>query len=169
MLSAFRKTGPAVCAAVLFLISVCTLFSFSSADTILPLRFYHVLTDSMEPVIPVNSLICTRPFDSSYPVKKGDILTFRATRFGETVFITHRYSHTEMNSNGDLIYRTHPQRSTIPDPYETTEEDLMGIYLFHIPYIGKFFLFLKSGFGVLWLCQISVILFIHRSLANKWS
>ena len=74
MLSAFRKTGPAVCAAVLFLISVCTLFSSGSADTILPLRFYHVLTDSMEPVIPVNSLICTRPFDSSYPVKKGESL-----------------------------------------------------------------------------------------------
>lgn len=167
MLSAVRKTGPAVCAAVLLLITVCTLFS-GSADAVFPWRFYHVLTDSMEPAIPANSLICAKAFDSTSSISEGDILTFRATRFGETVFITHRYSHTELNSNGELIYRTHPQRSTVSDPYDTTAEDLMGVYLFHIPYIGKFFLFLKSGFGILWLCQISVILFIRRILANKW-
>ena len=101
-------------------------------------------------------------------MEKGRIITFLADRFGEKIIITHRFSHTETNEKGETVYRTYSEGSDALDVYGTKRDDILGVYLFHIPYAGKLILFLKSGFGLLWACQISVILLVKNLIAARW-
>lgn len=135
---------------------------------IIPYRFYNVLTNSMEPKIGVHDLVLVKNYHENMDIQKNDIITFRANRFGESVIITHRFSHIEVNENGEKIYRTHPEQSDTFDPYETKSEDILGVYVLHVPAIGKLILFLKSGFGVLWICEIIVILLIKATIKVRW-
>lgn len=135
----------------------------------IPFSFYTIITDSMESKIPVDSLVLVKTYKSDMKIKKDDIITFRTERFGEPIVITHRFSHTETSEDGSVIYKTHPEKSKTTDPYETTQNDILGIYVFHIPYLGKIILFLKSQFGFLWLCEMITILLIKETLKARWS
>lgn len=157
-----KKISFGLCVVVLLLLIICGIFLPELYIDKLPFCFYNVLTDSMEPNIKSDSLILVKTYREGMLIKEGDIITFHAKRFGEDVIITHRFSHTEINEEGQLIYRTHPEQSEVLDPYETTQHDLIGIYMFHLPYIGKVPLFLKSVFGFLWLCEIILILLIKE-------
>lgn len=157
-----------LCTAALTALFFCAFFFPETYRNIVPYRFYYVLTDSMEPAVGTNSLVLVRTYDDSMHIEKGDIIAFRAERFGEKIIIMHRVSHTERNEEGEVVYRTHPERSSVPDQYETKREDLLGVYLWHIPHGGKLLLFLKSRFGFLWICEILVILLIRESVSAVW-
>ena len=129
MVKKLQTIGFAVGVGVMGMLILCVVFFPSLFQSILPYRFHHVLTNSMEPTIPVHSLVLVKVYDTSTPVEKDDILVFRANRFGEEVLIIHRFSHTETNENGELLYRTHPEGSETLDVYETTREDIVGIYI----------------------------------------
>lgn len=135
---------------------------------IMPFRFYNVLTNSMEPKIGVHDLVLVKNYHQEMDLKENDIITFKADRFGESIIITHRFSHIEVNENGEKIFKTHPEQSATFDPYETKSEDILGVYVMHIPYAGKLILFLKSGFGLVWICEIIVILLIKATIKVRW-
>lgn len=167
MLKLFIKVGFATCAGILSFLIICAIFFPDIHQKIIPYRFYNVLTDSMEPKIGTNSLVLMKTCDDSMEIEKDDIITFLANRFGEKIVVMHRFSHTEMNKDGETVYRTHPEGSNTLDMYQTKREDILGVYLWHIPYIGKFILFLKSIFGLLWLCQIVSILLAKELVSAK--
>lgn len=80
----------------------------------------------------------------------------------------HRFSHTEIDKQGHTLYKTHPEGSDTLDRYETKREDILGVYLWHIPYLGKWILFFKSPFGLLWLCEMILIFLIKQLLSARW-
>lgn len=168
MLRIVRKLRFPLCAGVLSLLLFLGILFPNLSSSVFPYRFYHVLTNSMEPTIKTNSLVLVKGYDDSVSLEKDDIIVFWATRFGERIVIMHRFSHTETNEEGQTIYRTHPEGSDALDVYETKAEDLLGVYLFHIPYIGKFALFVKSGFGLLWVFQIAAILLTRKLILARW-
>lgn len=169
MLKKPGRIGAVSCVAVLSVLVICALFFPNTYRTMSPYRFHYVLTDSMEPAIGTYSLVLAKTCDDDMQIeKKDDIIIFFATRFGEEITVMHRFSHTEADEEGELLYKTHPEGSDIPDIYETKREDILGVYLWHTPYIGKIILFLKSIFGLIWICQIAVILFVHALLSAKW-
>ena len=122
-------------------------------------KTYVVLTDSMVPRIPVHSLVLVKnKKDGEIPnLEPQQIITFRAMSFGESLILTHHFHHTEKNENGELIYRTNPEGQEDLDPYETKQEDILGTYLFHIPFVGKWILFLKSQYGRLTYMELFVL------------
>ena len=122
----------------------------------------------MGPTIKTNSLVVTRRLEKDTELKGEEIIAFRAERFGEPVVILHRFSHIETDEKGATFYRTHPEQSSMLDPYQTKREDLLGIYLFHLPYVGKWVLFLRSPFGLVWGCQVAVILLIKALILARW-
>lgn len=156
------------CMGIISTLILCALFLPGLYQRIFPYQFHHVLTNSMEPTIPTHSLVLVKVCDTSTSIEKEDILVFRANRFGEDVLIMHRFSHTETNEKGELIYKTHPEGSETPDIYQTKREDIVGVYKWHIPYIGKLFLFFKSSFGFLWICQMVVIFLMKAYVSAKW-
>lgn len=168
----FKKLGKIIFLTCVGLVSLCTAISvvFPKAyETIIPYRFHCVLTNSMEPTIPTNSLVLVKAWNDPTQIKRGHIIVFWATRFGEKMVIMHRFSHTQWDEEGELIYRTHPEQSSTLDIYATKGEDILGVYVWHIPYAGKLILFLKSPFGLVWLCQILTILLINTLLSAKWA
>lgn len=169
MLKRLGKIGFVAGMVVVSALILCAVFLPDQYGAMFPYRFYYVLTNSMEPTVATNSLVLVKTCEDPGQIRQGDIMVFRANRFGETVLIMHRFSHTERNEAGELVYRTHPEGSQTPDVYETKWEDILGVYLWHIPYAGKLILFLKSGFGLLWLCQIIVILLIKSLVSARWA
>lgn len=168
MLKKLSKIGFVTCIVLIPVLTICAIFLPDIYRKIIPYRFHHVLTNSMEPTISANSLALVKTCDDHIQIEKGDIIVFLATRFGEKIMIMHRFSHTERNEEGEAVYKTHPEGSDTLDIYETKREDILGVYLWHIPYVGKFILFLKSPFGLIWICQIMVILLIHALLSARW-
>lgn len=138
----------------------------------LPYRFYTVLTDSMAPYMPPMSLVLVRqiPPDAPLELAPEQIVTFRADRFGRQIIQTHRFSHTEWDEELDrTIYRTHPESTTALDFYKTTREDILGVYVFHLPWLGKVMLFLQSPWGLVLLSEQVVIFLINQLIRARWA
>ena len=158
--------------AILLLIVYITLMILvpKKVNNIINYSFYTVLTDSMEPTIPVNSLVCVRNFkeDEVIDLNSQQIITFNANRFGENIIITHHFNKTEIDENGNTIYRTNAEGAENLDAYKTKRSDLIGTYIFHIPYIGKFILFLKSKFGFILYGELTIIFLINNLIRARW-
>lgn len=139
-------------------------------NNILNYKFYSVLTNSMEPQIPTYSLVCIKKFkkDEIIDLEPQQIITFHANRFGENIIITHHFNKIEITEDGEVIYRTNAAGKENLDNYETTRDDLIGIYIFHIPYIGKFILFLKSKFGFILYGEFIIIFLINSLIRTLW-
>lgn len=168
MAKACKKVSFYLCIGILSTLMICAAFFPNIYKEILPYRFYHVLTNSMEPTIGTHSLVLAKTYDDNMQIQKDDIIIFLANRFGEQITIMHRFSHIEKNDKGETVYKTHPEGSSSLDIYETSGQDILGVYLFHIPYAGKLLLFLKSAFGLLWLCQMIVIFLIKQLVLAQW-
>ncbi len=168
MLKILSKVSFIACVGILLILIFCDIFFPDVHREIFPYRFYYVLTNSMEPTIGTNSLVLVQTYDDNMKIEKDDIIVFFANRFGEEMAIMHRFSHLEKSEEGEVLYKTHPEGSDLLDMYETKQEDILGVYLFHIPYLGKIILFLKSVFGILWLCQMIVILLIKELVSARW-
>lgn len=130
-------------------------------------RFYTVLTDSMEPIIPTHSLVFSKRIDEDEPLQPDTIVTFHANRFGKDILLTHYFKKTQVK-DGITYYRTQGASAKDYDNYETTRSDIIGKYMFHIPYLGKIFLFLKSPFGLLMYAELAVIFLINRVIRTRW-
>lgn len=163
---------------IIFIIIVISLITFIVAMKVYPkqtaefvgFQTYVVLTDSMEPTIPTHSLIATKVIDhdEELTLKKGDIITFEADRFGDNILITHRFNKMEKNAEGTWCYRTNAEGKDNLDMYETKRSDIVGTYLFHIPYVGKAILFLQSPFGFLLYAELFAIWCINKLIQAKW-
>lgn len=147
------------------------IFLPGATETYMPFRLYTVLTDSMSPRIPPMSLVLVRQVASDAPLElqPEQIITFRAERFGTEIIQTHRFSHTEWDEElGQTIYRTHPEQTTALDFYKTTREDILGMYVFSVPYLGKVLLFLKSRWGLLLLGEELIIFLVNQLIKARW-
>lgn len=133
-------------------------------------QLYTVLTDSMEPRIPTFSLACTKviPKDEELNLKKGDIITFVGDRFGEEIVLTHHFNTYDEDMFGNRIYRTNAEGKKELDMYRIERKDIIGKYVFHIPFLGKIFLFLKSKFGLLMYAELAVVWLINRTIKARW-
>lgn len=138
----------------------------------LPFRLYTVLTDSMAPNVPPMSLVLVRQVTPDAPLElhPEQIITFQADRLGQQIIQTHRFSHTEWDEElGQTIYRTHPQNTTDLDFYKTTREDILGVYVFSVPYLGKVLLFLKSPWGLILLGEQLIIFLLNQLIKARWA
>ena len=132
-------------------------------------RLYAVLTDSMEPRIPTFSLVCTKVLDPEEPLhlKKGDIITFKADRFGDDILLTHHFNKTQ-EENGQLYYRTNAEGRDELDLYCTKRSDIIGKYVWHIPLLGKFIMFIQSKFSWILYCEFLLIWLINKTIKAHW-
>lgn len=123
-------------------------------------QFYTVLTGSMEPIIPTYSLVLSKKINSDDELVPGKIITFHANRLGEDIVLTHTLAKTEMQDNGRLRYFTQAYAYEGLDDYETYRQDIVGIYVMHVPFLGKIVLFLQSQYAWFIIPIVVVILFL---------
>lgn len=158
---------------ILFVILLIGLFfNLKKVSLFIGYQFYTVLTDSMEPTIPTYSLVLSKSISEETALEPNTIVTFHADRFGEDILLTHYFRKTQ-EKDGVTYYRTQPEGKDIKDEktydnYETTRDDIVGTYVFHIPYVGKIILFLKSPFGFIMYGELIIIYLLNKLIKTKW-
>ncbi|ALS01205.1 hypothetical protein ATZ33_07435 [Enterococcus silesiacus] len=140
-----RKLGRFLAKVYLFVIIALILFSLNLRITNGVSYFGYqlrvVMSDSMSPKIPKNSLIFIK--ETNEEVAVGDVVTFETA--GENV--THRV--VDIAENGqDAVYKTKGDTNEFPDQGQRRKEAIVGKVVFSIPYLGSFFLLIGTTRGL---------------------
>lgn len=106
----------------------------SKSPMLFDFRSFVVLTGSMEPSIPVGSMIYTQP-KPSYEV--GEVITFIDK---EKRTVTHRITAKQAND----IYVTRGDANNKADNDTVLQDNVLGAVFFQLPEVGKYINFLKT-------------------------
>lgn len=113
-----------------------------------------VLSGSMEPTIPVGSIVYVKPLDDPTQLEPGDICTYTLSD-GETM-VTHR------------VVSVDPETSTLitkGDANETEDgavafSQVYGETKFHLPYLGYIAMNIKTPTGIMVVCGVLVVVIL---------
>lgn len=126
---------------------------------------FVILTDSMEPTIPVGSLVLVKNIKEDQEITEDTIISFHVDRLGNDSVFTHYFKKKEKDETGQMRYYTQAENADRYDEYTIYREDLLGTYVFHVPFAGRFILFLQSPFALL---EFGIILFIMIVYSILW-
>ena len=123
---------------------------------------YDVVSGSMEPEIPVGSLVLVKETEPE-EILKGDVIAFMSARDTGTV-VTHRVVENDAE-NGEFITKgdANEQNDMNPVPYG----DLIGRVEKHYPVIGGIMAGLTTGMGKIYLLMIVASGVILNLLSGK--
>lgn len=119
-----------------------------------------VMSGSMEPTLPVGSVVLIREQDPSAFVE-GDIMTFMSndpSLAGKVV--SHRVMEVIDNENNGLMFLTKGDANEDPDLAAAIAPNVIGRVVYDIPYLGYVLNFMrtKNGFFLLLMLPCMVIL-----------
>ena len=100
---------------------------------------YNVVSGSMEPTIPIGSIIYVKDTDPA-DIKSGDIIAFKS---GDSV-IMHRVKENKV-VEGTFV--TKGDANEAEDMNNVPYDDLIGIVVRHIPILGQLLILFGSTFG----------------------
>ncbi len=108
---------------------------------------YVVITNSMEPELMEDDLIFVKS-PNYEELLEGDIITFYGDLYldGEIDIVTH-YINSITEVDGIRYYRTNGHELPV-DNWILNDDDILGSYLFRIPFLGNIVNFIQSPFGV---------------------
>ncbi len=133
------------------------IFFFIAGTLLVPgllrISSYYVVSGSMEPQIPVGSMIYLRQTDAE-DLEAGDIIAF----YSNGIVVTHRVTDNdeemrELHTKGD----SNPLEDMQTVPYD----NVIGKYLFHLPYFGyagSFFSSLPGRFMLIMIGCVGLLL-----------
>ncbi|WP_232306684.1 signal peptidase I [Thermobifida cellulosilytica] len=138
LLSALFQTAVAVLVlvALVIVVSVALLPRITGAQALI------VLSGSMEPTLPVGSVVIARPVDPA-EIEVGDVITFTHATPAQTEIadpaavplVTHRVIDVETTDDG-LLFHTQGDANTVPDDPPVPASAVRGRLWYHIPYFG---------------------------------
>ena len=169
--------------ATIVLASLCTYISFVSTSgngvpSIMGIRPFSIQTDSMYPILKPGDLIISTGFEPE-ELREGDIITYWTVINGERVLNTHKIIDIYDGGN-HLIFATQGENNAVADALTVHESEVVGLYKFRIPGVGKVFDFLQTsiGFGLIvvlpvflffiyHLVQFFKVLFEYQNIKNR--
>lgn len=124
-----------------------------AASMLFGIRPLVVISGSMEPTIPVGSVILSRTVPAT-EVAVGDVVTVERPR--NLGLITHRVvSTTAHGGSTDLVLRGDANKVDDPEPYTVTTA---GEYVWHIPELGHLAMLLQTRGGLIIAGAIALVL-----------
>lgn len=153
-----KKLSKYISFLLLFFLPLVVFALVTSKTNILGLRSFVVLTGSMEPSLPVGSLIFTKTQEE---YKKGDIIAFSQ---GD-INVTHRIVSIENNS-GLSQYQTKGDANNVEDKSLINSKDVLGKSVFLVPLVGKLVSFLRTPQGFVLLIIVPALLIIISEVLN---
>jgi len=148
-------------AVLIVLIAIGILIAFSLVPVKGNYQVMSVMSGSMEPTIPVGSLIVVKP-SSSYEV--GDIITFlpmNAKTKKEN--ITHRIFSIKQE-NGNKLFETKGDANKSPDEELITQDRIIGKHLFTVALLGYVLTYIKTLPGLLFIVLIPSVIIIYEEM-----
>jgi len=120
-----------------------------------------VSSGSMVPVLNVGDIIIVRGVDPQ-SVTVGTIIIFHSP-YEYDMPIVHRVIAV-LNDGGSLFFETKGDHNGVQDGWRVPAENLMGVYVMKIPYIGLISLELRGPLGItLIILLIALIIFVEYS------
>ena len=166
-----KKALSAVLYLIIGVLSVYIVFEvFMPKQTIKVFGFkpYLVITDSMEPMIMEKDLIIVKEADYENLLPK-DIITFQVDLDGDGILeiVTH-FIDSVKYIDGERIYQTHGDNHPTDD-WVLTDSDILGVYQFKLPFVGKTASFLRSPLGILLIVGygLYIVFSISKLLKNQ--
>lgn len=121
--------------------------------------FFHikpvvVVSGSMEPEIPVGSLVFIDQRDQS--VDPGDVIAYRIGDTMDTIIV-----HRVVDQNNDGTYITKGDSNDTADPASVTKQQIVGKEIFCVPKAGKVrFICSKAGLLIIGAVAIGYFIFV---------
>lgn len=131
------------------------------------IRFYSVLTGSMEPALPRGSLVLAKEPNEGFNPKSGDILTFQQPGSPDRL-ITHRLIGTAQVGPA-TFYKTKGDANNSPDPWQVSYGQIKAKEIFSIPILGNLVTLLntKTGIALFVLVPVAILAFQDVYQINK--
>jgi len=121
-------------------------------------KAYIIASGSMEPAIPIGSIIFTKPEDKYYP---GQVISFTRTiaemlpvnqeiadtkniSDQEKIIVSHRIISVQ-NKNNEITYRTKGDANDKPDYNSIKTANIIGRVFLTLPFIGYFFILFQMS------------------------
>ena|SRR3989344_4478657 len=130
----------------------------SRSPVIFGIRSFVILTWSMQPTLPVGSVVFTQNFPA---YQAGDIVAFK----NGNVNVTHRIIDFEVKE-GSTLYKTQGDANNSSDSQLISQDNILGKAFYHLPYLGKLTMFLKTMHGFLALIVFPAFVFIVFEIVN---
>ena len=138
-----KKSGKILSAVgTILIILVILLCSLLVLPGIFGYRTYHVLSGSMEPKMPVGSLIYVQEGEPE-DVKEEDIIAFYSS-LEDSGIITHRVVENNIVSG---TFQTKGDANEKADPMPVSYDNYIGKVIFTIPWLGKVLTCMTSLYG----------------------
>lgn len=123
---------------------------------------YVVLSGSMEPAIETGDVVLVKDVDTD-TIGEGDVITY--VRSGEETPTTHRVISVE-ESDGERSFRTQGDANEDPDASPVPAEQVNGVIIFTIPYIGHVVEFANTPYGFAALVGVPFgLLFVSEAIS----
>ncbi|MCI8506266.1 MAG: signal peptidase I [Lachnospiraceae bacterium] len=115
-------------------------------------QMYHVLSGSMEPEIPVGSLICVQEGEPE-AVQDEEVIAFYGS-LEDSEIITHRVVKNNIVSG---TFRTKGDANEQEDPLPVPYGNYIGTVVFNAPHLGMILVCLTSFYGKLAAAAVIVL------------
>lgn len=151
---------------ILLLAAVAAITALSVVEGPKGIRFFVVLSGSMEPSIHTASVVLVASQDKYV---KNDVITFLANPKAKlrdaNATVTHRVVNVK-DDEGRRMYETKGDANNAPDRETVAQSSVLGKVLFSIPYLGKLIAFTKTQLGFIGLIVIPSTLIIYSELMS---
>lgn len=121
---------------------------------ILGFKEMAVLSGSMEPTIPVGSIVYVKPLDDPSVLEPGDVCTYTLSD-GKTM-VTHRVVSIDPD-NQTLV--TQGDANDVDDG-DINFTQVFGEAQFHLPYVGYIAINIKTPTGIMAVCGVLVLVIL---------
>lgn len=121
---------------------------------ILGFKEMAVLSGSMEPTIPVGSIVYVKPLDDPSVLEPGDVCTYTLSD-GKTM-VTHRVVSIDPD-NQTLV--TQGDANDVDDG-DINFTQVFGEAQFHLPYVGYIAINIKTPIGIMAVCGVLVLVIL---------
>ncbi len=121
---------------IFLLLTILTLTFFLLAPRLFDLKFFTVIGGSMEPTIPLGSVVAIRPVAAS-DIQVADIIMYGGPETSRaTPSVIHRVVAVESSAEGKPTFITRGDNNGSEDYLVVYPEDVVGRVWFHIPFLG---------------------------------
>lgn len=121
-------------------------------------KFLNILTGSMTPTMPINTVVVVKkiPIDQ---VELGDVITFK---MGDSN-VTHRVVEINNSGRNTVLYTQGDAAQNQGSRETVTEDNFVGVVIFHIPYLGVLLNLIKDNIIIITVCIVLALFIITYS------
>ena len=131
---------------------------------------FIVLSPSMDPIIKEGDIVIVKkadPKDIKVGEDDGDVISFFDPSSKSTSVVTHRAIDVRNGADGGLEFKTKGDNNDINDPRWVPEKNVVGVYQFRIPLLGKVAMFMQSTEGFVICIGLPVVALVAYDIIRR--